>query len=217
LPGGRLPGLPLLRAHAADQGEGKDRPLASHVPFRAAIRARISRNSGSFRSPANGFALSRDLASEYPRSTAARRYSSAFYADGQALALQGGLPAPRLTRRSAIVTILVTVVRRQRYTLVYAPKVKRHVRAIGRRHFSMIRQTLEEQLLFEPDTETRNRKPLRPPAALEAQWELRCGPDNDNKFRVFYEIDRENRNAYILAIGVKERDRLYIGGEEVDL
>jgi mRNA-degrading endonuclease RelE of RelBE toxin-antitoxin system len=35
-------------------------------------------------------------------------------------------------------------------------------------------------------------------------------------FRVFYEIAREKREVYILAIGVKERDRLFIGGEEVE-
>jgi hypothetical protein len=34
--------------------------------------------------------------------------------------------------------------------------------------------------------------------------------------RSFYEIDRESRVVYILAIGVKERDRLLIGGEEVE-
>jgi mRNA-degrading endonuclease RelE of RelBE toxin-antitoxin system len=105
--------------------------------------------------------------------------------------------------------------RRRRYTLVYAPEVRHHLRAVGRQHYPLIRQTLEEQLSFEPDTETRNRKPLRQPAILEAEWELRCGADN--RFRVFYEIDRENRTVYILAIGVKDRDRLFIGGEEVEL
>ncbi|MFL6199738.1 MAG: type II toxin-antitoxin system RelE family toxin [Thermoanaerobaculia bacterium] len=107
------------------------------------------------------------------------------------------------------------MVRRQPYSLVYAPAVQQHLRTIERRHYALIRETLEEQLLFEPDTETRNRKPLRQPALFEAQWELRFGPGN--RFRVFYEIDREDRKVYILAIGVKERDRLFIGGEEVEL
>jgi mRNA-degrading endonuclease RelE of RelBE toxin-antitoxin system len=98
--------------------------------------------------------------------------------------------------------------------LIYAPGVKRHLGAIERRHYPLIRATLEEQLRFEPDAETRNRKPLRQPAVLEAQWELRFGPDN--RFRVFYEIDHENRAVYVLAIGVKERERLLIGGEELD-
>jgi hypothetical protein len=59
-----------------------------------------------------------------------------------------------------------------------------------------------------------------PPISLElhgreAQWALRFGPDN--RFRACYEIDRESREVYILAIGVKEQDRLFIGGEEVEL
>jgi len=110
---------------------------------------------------------------------------------------------------------MVTMVRRQPYSLVYAPEVKHHLRAIGGQHYALIRETVQEQLLFEPDAETKNRKPLRQPAGFEAQWELRFGPDN--RFRVFYEIDRENRKVSILAIGVKERDRLLIGGEEVQL
>ena len=31
------------------------------------------------------------------------------------------------------------------------------------------------------------------------------------------QIDWEDRKVYILAIGVKDRDRLFIGGEEVEL
>jgi mRNA-degrading endonuclease RelE of RelBE toxin-antitoxin system len=107
------------------------------------------------------------------------------------------------------------MVRRQPYSLIYAPAVKQHLGAIERGYYSLIREVLQEQLWFEPDTETRNRKPLRQPALFEAQWELRFGPDN--RFRVFYEIDRERHEVHILAIGVKERDRLYIGGEEVEL
>jgi hypothetical protein len=33
----------------------------------------------------------------------------------------------------------------------------------------------------------------------------------------FYEIDHESRKVYILALGVKERERLLVGGEEVKL
>ena len=114
-----------------------------------------------------------------------------------------------------MVIILVTMVRRQPYSLIYAPEVREHLRAIGRQHYSLIREAVQEQLEFEPDHETRNRKPMRQPAPLAAQWELRCGPEN--RFRVFYEIDRENRTVHVLAIGVKDRDRLFIGGKEVEL
>jgi mRNA-degrading endonuclease RelE of RelBE toxin-antitoxin system len=90
-----------------------------------------------------------------------------------------------------------------------------HLRAIEPKHHSLLRDTIEGQLLFEPAAQTRNRKPLRQPATLGAEWELRFGPAN--RFRVFYEIDPDNREVHILAVGVKERDRLFIGGEEVEL
>jgi hypothetical protein len=48
-----------------------------------------------------------------------------------------------------------------------------------------------------------------------ARWELRCG--DDNEFRVFYSINPRQREVYILAVGIKIRERLYIGGKEVEL
>ena len=86
---------------------------------------------------------------------------------------------------------------------------------IERRYHSMIRQRIESQLRYDPDTETRNRKPLSRPAAFGSVWELRFGPDN--RFRVFYRTDRTLHQVHVLAIGIKIRDRLYIGGEEFEL
>lgn len=100
------------------------------------------------------------------------------------------------------------------FRLVYAPKVKRHLRLIDAEHYGLIRYKIQEQLEFEPDVETKNRKPLRPPALLGAGWEIRFGPGN--RFRVFYDIDLAERQVLILAIGVKEGSRLTIGGEEVE-
>ena len=46
-----------------------------------------------------------------------------------------------------------------------------------------------------------------------ASWELRIG-----KLRDYYDIEDEAENVvYIVAIGVKERNRVWIGGEEVEL
>lgn len=106
------------------------------------------------------------------------------------------------------------MVARQPYGLVYAPQVKSHLRAIERRHYSLIRQMIEEHLRWEPDVETRNRKPLkRPPASSEAEWEIRFGPDN--RFRVFYDMEREQRRVRVLAVGVKEGHELTIEGRVV--
>jgi hypothetical protein len=80
------------------------------------------------------------------------------------------------------------------------------------KYHALIRSAVEAQLLHEPDVETRNRKPLKQPMAFGADWELRLGPDN--RFRVFYQVDAASGEVRVLAIGVKERNQLFIGGEE---
>lgn len=100
-----------------------------------------------------------------------------------------------------------------RFDLLYAPATRQHLRTIDSRHYSLIRTAIEEQLLNEPERETRNRKPLQRPVIFDAEWELRFGPNN--RFRVFYRVDRHRKVVRILAIGVKLRERLWIGGEEL--
>ncbi|MBX6316780.1 MAG: addiction module toxin RelE [Isosphaeraceae bacterium] len=104
---------------------------------------------------------------------------------------------------------------RKRAFAIYAPEVKQHLRAITPKYCSLIRATIEDQLRFEPDIATRSRKPLQQPAAFEAAWELRCGPEN--RFRLFYRVDQDRQEVQALAVGVKERNRLFIGGEEIEL
>jgi mRNA-degrading endonuclease RelE of RelBE toxin-antitoxin system len=111
--------------------------------------------------------------------------------------------------------IIVIMKRREPFRLVYAPEVIEHLQAIDRKYYSLIRTSIEDQLRFEPNVETQNRKPLKRPSIIGGQWELRFGPDN--RFRVFYEVDEGTSKVHILAIGVKERDRLYIAGREVEL
>src|SRR5256885_1207562 len=111
--------------------------------------------------------------------------------------------------------MIVVMARRQPYTLVYAPAVSEHLHAINAKHHSLIEDKIEEQLRFEPGGETRNRKPLRQPAAFDAEWEIRFGPDN--RFRVLYDIDAKEHSVHILAIGEKHKDRLLIGGKETKL
>ncbi|MCC7353180.1 MAG: type II toxin-antitoxin system RelE/ParE family toxin [Anaerolineae bacterium] len=102
----------------------------------------------------------------------------------------------------------------QRFNLAYAPLVKEHLRAIERKYYPLIRNGIESLLQFEPDVETRNRKPLKRSLILEGEWEIRLGPNN--RFRVFYKVDRERDEVYILALGEKKGNRLFIGGKEVE-
>jgi hypothetical protein len=101
------------------------------------------------------------------------------------------------------------------FSIVYDIEVKDHLRAIERKHYSLIRNVIQEQLRFEPEVATRNRKPLAREVEFGADWELRFGPGNC--FRTFYAVDADRHEVLILAIGVKEGSRLYIGGEEVTL
>ena len=107
------------------------------------------------------------------------------------------------------------VMKPPRYEIIYAPVVKEHLRAIGKQYYSLIRRVIEEQLRFEPLVETRNRKPLKRPAWFGATWEIRCGPNN--RFRIFYRVEREHREVWVLAIGEKRGSRLKIGGEEIEI
>jgi mRNA-degrading endonuclease RelE of RelBE toxin-antitoxin system len=101
------------------------------------------------------------------------------------------------------------------FKLIYAPEVKEHLLAIDKKHHSLIRKRIEEQLTHKPNAETRNRKPLEKTEVFGSAWELRFG--QGNRFRVFYEINVEESEVVILAIGVKEGNKLHIAGEEIEL
>ncbi|RME75357.1 MAG: addiction module toxin RelE [Chloroflexi bacterium] len=105
---------------------------------------------------------------------------------------------------------------KQPFELVYDQEIRQHLAAIERKHHSLIRQTITEQLTHEPNIETRNRKPLTSSAEFgEATWEIRFGPNN--RFRVFYRTDEAKQEVRILAVGVKKRNELWIGGERFEL
>jgi hypothetical protein len=101
---------------------------------------------------------------------------------------------------------------RRPFAIDYAIRVTAHLAAIERKHHSLIRETIRQQLSFDPDVQTRNRKRLLRPVTFEAEWELRFGPDN--RFRVFYAVDVELSEVYVLAVGEKSGSRLFIAGEE---
>lgn len=103
----------------------------------------------------------------------------------------------------------------QPFVIVYALATREHLRVIDRRFHTMIREAIETQLTFEPTDETVNRKPLKRPVTFGATWELRCG--SKNEFRVFYDVDLNVYEVNILAVGRKERNKLFIGGRELEL
>src|SRR5438046_2495940 len=99
------------------------------------------------------------------------------------------------------------------YEIRSAAQVAAQLQKLPRRLQEAVRDAVLLQLSQEPGKISRNRKPLKSPL-LGATWELRCGPGNT--LRVFYNIGEADSVVYLLAVGVKSRDRLYVGGEEVE-
>ncbi len=102
-----------------------------------------------------------------------------------------------------------------KFALDFALETVNHLVAIERKYHSLIMKAIDEQLSYLPEKETRNRKPLERPTVFGATWELRMGANS--RFRIFYEVNWPKRTVHILAIGVKEGNRLFIGGKEVQI
>lgn len=97
------------------------------------------------------------------------------------------------------------------YRFIYSPDAIAHLDKMTASQRGVVVNTVRRQLLFEPDVETKNRKSLR--SNPIAPWELRIG-----KLRVFYDVDTgSERTVIIHAVGIKEHNRLTIGGEVVIL
>ena len=102
-------------------------------------------------------------------------------------------------------------VARGSYRIEITRNAVEHVRALPKKHHAFVLRALRAALAHEPARETRHRKLLTLPAPFGAHWELRFGPQN--RFRAFYTI--EGATVVVVAIGVKDRERLRIGHEEV--
>ena len=105
--------------------------------------------------------------------------------------------------------------RKPTFEIAYMPDTARHLKAIEAKYLSLIRKEIEEHLAHEPFNETTNRKPLlRQSPFGDNVWEIRFGPQN--RLRVFYCPDPDvPRRVLVEAIGIKNRNRLTIGGQEV--
>jgi mRNA-degrading endonuclease RelE of RelBE toxin-antitoxin system len=101
------------------------------------------------------------------------------------------------------------------YEIRYVPTAVGHLRGLSARERATVLDTVDDQLRHQPDVVTRNRKRMRPNPL--AAWELRIGD-----LRVFYDIhppsaEDETAAVVVLAVGRKDGDRLWLGGEEYRL
>jgi len=96
------------------------------------------------------------------------------------------------------------------FEISFLPDAQEHLARFSARDQTFLLDEIDRQLLYEPDRQTRNRKPLGPNEL--ATWELRVG-----KFRVFYDIETAETMVAIIALGLKGRNRLLIGDKEYHL
>jgi len=97
------------------------------------------------------------------------------------------------------------------YIIDYSPEAEDHLRWLTTRQQRTVVDNVERRLLHEPTVETKNRKPMRPNPV--APWELRLGT-----LRVYYDVEEQpEQRVIIVAVGVKEGNRVRIGGEVIEL
>jgi mRNA-degrading endonuclease RelE of RelBE toxin-antitoxin system len=96
------------------------------------------------------------------------------------------------------------------FTIDLSDDALEELRQFRKRDSRIILDEIERQLAYQPNVETRNRKPLR--SHPLGEWELRV-----DKFRVFYDIDTENETVLVKAVGVKIGNKLFIRGKEFPL
>ena len=96
------------------------------------------------------------------------------------------------------------------FTLRWSPQARDNLTFLATHHRVAAIDGEEEQLKDQPTQPTRNRKQLRENPL--ATWELRLGD-----LRIFYNVNDSDQAVEIVAVGIKEHNRLIIGGAEVNL
>lgn len=97
------------------------------------------------------------------------------------------------------------------YRIEYSPDAGDHLRTLTARQQVIVLDAVDKQLAHQPTLETRKRKPMRPNPV--APWELRIG-----NLRVYYDVEEEPEAVvYVRAVGIKQRNRVRIGKEVIEL
>ena len=98
------------------------------------------------------------------------------------------------------------------FDIDYTRTAANHVRSYRKYEQQIILDAADEQLQYEPTTETKKRKRLGENPL--STWELRVG-----KYRVFYDVIPEGEFGIvrIKAVGHKVHNKLYIADKEFEL
>lgn len=98
-----------------------------------------------------------------------------------------------------------------KFRIDYAPATVSHLTALTPRQRATALDGIARHLFVDPMVETRHRKPMR--SNPLAPWELRPG-----NLRVYFDVVSEPEPVVeVLAIGVKDRNRVRIGKKTMEL
>jgi mRNA-degrading endonuclease RelE of RelBE toxin-antitoxin system len=96
------------------------------------------------------------------------------------------------------------------FDIRWSPDALDQLRLLPARQRALVIDNVLRGLTDQPDAPSRKRKLLRENPL--ATWELRLGD-----LRVFYDVNTQEQAVEIIAVGVKEHNRLRIAGEDIEL
>lgn len=96
------------------------------------------------------------------------------------------------------------------FHLRWSPDARDHLVGLPGNQRTIALEGAETHLKDQPDQATKRKKLLRENPI--STWELRLG-----NLRLFYNVDTEQQVVEIVAVGVKDHNRLVIGGQEIEL
>lgn len=96
------------------------------------------------------------------------------------------------------------------YKIEFTERAAKQLEQFSKPARGLILDGVRAHLLDQPNVETKNRKLLR--ENVLSDWELRV-----RKYRVFYDIDENEKIVRIVAVGYKEHNDLYIEGRKFSL
>jgi mRNA-degrading endonuclease RelE of RelBE toxin-antitoxin system len=122
-----------------------------------------------------------------------------------------GCEDPMLTPNGPALSIGRETLRPVPYKIEYSPEAVAHLALLTARQAATVLDMVPKQLAHQPTAETRNRAPMRPNPVAHSR--LRIGT-----LRVYYDVSESpERVVVVKAVGIKVRDRVFIGREELKL
>jgi mRNA-degrading endonuclease RelE of RelBE toxin-antitoxin system len=98
------------------------------------------------------------------------------------------------------------------YRIRFSDAAGEHLASLTARDRATLLDRIGRQLTHQPAVETRNRKRMDPDRRmLIAAWELRVGD-----LRVYYAVEEKPEPVVVIvAVGIKVRERISIGGKDI--